>query len=140
MRTAGTVFIALAVLVVAGFWLVPAEFNVFGTSVSCGIPITHTSPDDLSGNDIDQAVLNECGSRSTQRVVIGLVLGIIAAVAGLLMLRAADTADDNAVRSSGGTVTAAPRSSAGRWLGRIAVKVVALFAAVTLLVVLLAVL
>jgi len=134
------VFVAVAVLVVAWFWLVPAEFNVFGTTISCGIPIAHTSPNNLSGTDIDQAVLNECGSRSTQRVVIGLVLGIIAAVAGLMMLRAADTAEDDAIRAAGGAVTATRRSSAGRWLGRIALKVVAVFVGVTLLVVLLALL
>lgn len=32
-------FVAVAVLLVAGFWLVPVEFTVLGTSVSCGTPI-----------------------------------------------------------------------------------------------------
>jgi hypothetical protein len=85
-------------------------------------------------------VIDECGSRSTQRVVIGLVLGIIAGVAGLLMLKSADATDQNAVRTAGGSVTVASRTSALRLLGRIAVKFVALLVAVMLLVVLLALL
>ena len=138
MRTAGAVFITVAVLVVAGFWLIPADVTVFGTSVSCGTPFANTSTNKRADNEFDQAVINDCQDRSRQRVVIGLVLGLIAAIAGMLMLRSADNMDDDAVVAAGGTIARAPQSSAGRWLGRIAVKVVALFVAVIVIVVFLA--
>ena len=138
VRAAGMVFVAVAVLLVAGFWLVPVEFTILGTSVSCGTPIANTSPNHLGGSDIDKSVLVECGNRNHQRVVVGLVLGVIAIVAGLLMIRAADATETAAIIAAGGTVAA--RSSPGRWMMRIGVKVLVAFAAGILLVVLLALL
>ena len=138
VKAAGMVFVAVAVLLLAGFWLVPVEFTVLGTSVSCGTPIANTSPSHLVGSDIEKSVLAECGDRNHQRVVIGLVLGVIAIVAGLLMLRAADTSETAAIIAAGGTVAA--RSSPGRWVMRIGIKVLVAFAAVIVLVVILALL
>ena len=132
------VFVAVAVLLVAGFWLVPVEFTVLGTSVSCGTPIANTSPNHLGASDIEKSVLAECGDRNHQRVVIGLVLGVIAIVAGLLMIRAADTTETAAILAAGGTV--ASRSSPGRWVVRIGIKMLVAFAAVIVLIVVLALL
>ena len=138
VKAAGMVFVAVAVLLIAGFWLVPVEFTVLGTSVSCGTPIANTSPSHLGGSDTEKSVLAECGDRNHQRVVIGLVLGVIAIVAGLLMLRAADTTETAAIIGAGGTIAA--RSSPGRWVVRIGIKVLVAFAAVILLIVILALL
>ena len=132
------VFVAAAVLLVAGFWLVPVEFTVLGTSVSCGTPIANTSPSHLGGSETEQSVVAECGDRNHERVVIGLVMGVIAIVAGLLMLRAADTTETAAIIAAGGTIAA--RSSPGRWVMRIGIKVLVAFAAVIMLIVILALL
>ncbi len=132
VKTAGAVFLALALLVVVGSWIIPVDTTVFGQSVSCGLPILNTDGTvrDSTGGHV---VVEGCKSGNRQRIAIGLVLGLIAAVSGYVMLRSAER--ETATASAAQPVSArSVAGGAGRFLLRLAIVVSVLVVVVWLFV------
>ena len=109
MRTAGAVFVAVAVLIAGYFWLVPQDVSVIGSTLSCGAPIANTSAGRSSVSDVDASVLSQCEHENRSQVFTGLILGVIALVSGLVMLSTADRQETSALVASGAVIEAVHR-------------------------------
>ena len=78
MRTAGVVAIVLGLLLGIGLAIFPTSFTELGTSIDCGAPILRSMNDDRHPS----AEEAECEHRSRERLVIGVVLGLVLVVSG----------------------------------------------------------
>lgn len=88
MRVAGWLIFVAGLIIMAVLSLMPAEVSILGTTGSCGIPVTRIGSHSSSDDSLTASLQQECIDRSGERVLAGLVIGGIAVVAGLLMVRA----------------------------------------------------
>jgi hypothetical protein len=86
MRPLGALLIVVGLAFSAGAWLAPTEVRVLGTSASCGMPIVRLYQDESASSAMEVALLKQCVSQSSDRFVLGLVVGGILGTAGLMIM------------------------------------------------------
>ena len=86
MKIAGVIAIIASVIIAAIFALQPAEVSALGTSVSCGQPISTVAGGVAAKPEAREGwAVQECLSRSLDRLTIGAVVLIVGVGGGLIM-------------------------------------------------------
>lgn len=90
MKTAGIIVLIAGLAVGALLALIPTSVSVLGISGSCGPPALRVLvTESESGDDFDQALVDQCVQQSWMRLLAGGVVGGGVAIAGLVMLTTA---------------------------------------------------